>query len=119
RIHEVAERTAPRPRQRHVVGVVESDPVHLPRSEEPRARGAHLLVGHREMARRLLEDDLADVGGIDRHPAEAGQIDLPAAGLRGGLSEEPPRFWAASRDGATGRPYTSRAGMPAARASPT
>ena len=69
------------------MGVVVGEPVHLPGAEE---LGACLLddrVAERKPRRRLLEHDLADVGGIDGHPAIAGQVDLGPAVL--GLADVP------------------------------
>ena len=53
-----------------------------PRAEQRLARGQDLGIGHGEIARRLLEHDLAHVGRIDRCPAAARQPDLGAAVLR-------------------------------------
>jgi hypothetical protein len=39
---------------------VERDPVHFPRSEQPRARVPNLLVGQREMAGWFVEGDFAE-----------------------------------------------------------
>ena len=56
-------------------------------SHEPNsalARGNDLGIVDRQVRRRFFEHDLAHVGGVDRHPAEAGEINLRAAMLRFG-----------------------------------
>lgn len=80
-----------------VLGVVEGDPVHLPGAEEAVTGGLDFGALHGEVAGRLFEDDLADVGGVDGNPAEAGEPDLGAAvlgladvgggGAEGGVAE--------------------------------
>ena len=63
------------------MGVVVGQPVHLPGAEELPAHRGDLGIDHGQLARRLLEHDLAHVRRVHRHPAEALQEDLGAAVL--------------------------------------
>src|SRR5256714_11770880 len=68
--------------KREIVAHVVGEPVHLPAAEEALARRAHLLIAERQIAWRLLEHHLPDVGRIDRHPAMAAGEKLGTAVLR-------------------------------------
>src|SRR6266849_10409339 len=81
RIHEEGDRVFPGVEQLDVVSVVVGEPVHLPLAEELRPR----LLGRRVVERDaapLLQDDLANIRRVHRHPAVAGDVELGAAVLR-------------------------------------
>src|SRR5665213_2925518 len=81
RIHQESDRTARRAGKTHVVREIPRDPVHFPSAEQRAARGDdHRVVF--ALAAILLEDDLAHVGGVDRHPTQPFGIELGAAMLR-------------------------------------
>src|SRR5882762_2401570 len=81
RVHEKADRPAGGAGKHDVVREVEGYPIHFPGAEEAYASFAHHFVVEPTIARRLLEDDFANVGGIDGDPAEILQMNFGTAVL--------------------------------------
>src|SRR6266481_2668200 len=82
RIHQESHGGATRSGQSDIVGEIVRHPVHLPGTEEPGTGLHHHLVVEREVARGFLENDLAHVGGVNRNPAVAGEVNLDRKSTR-------------------------------------